>query len=505
MAWLRPKPDDRQLAENNTPANGGEPAGRDAGRDEIAASHDKPPGGVEGADGVELLVRKGDGALASASGGRTYRTYKRRWFGLVQLALLNIVVSWDWLTFAPVAESAATYYRVTQTTINWLSTAFMLSFPLIAPVTVAVLHRGPKLSIMTSAALVLIGNWVRFAGSHKVDPRGGNFGVVMFGQILTGLAQPFALAAPTRYSDLWFTTRGRVAATAIMSLANPLGAAIGQLVVPELVAEGQSEQVSRMVLYVAIISSVASVPAFFIPAAPPTPVAPSSEQTRPALLPSLLTVARSLELWIIMATYWAYVGLFNNVSTLLSQIMKPYGFSEDEAGIGGAVLILIGLVASAVVSPILDRTKSFILAIKLLIPVNGVAYLVFIWMPATKEIPGPYVILALIGATGFSLVPCALELLTELSYPVSPEVTSAMAWAGGQLLGAVFILACGALTEGPDADPPLNLDRGLILQAVIALVVVPPVLALGLFGRGEKVRLRRVKSDEDGLKEVATR
>lgn len=431
----------------------------------------------------------------------------------------------QWLTFAPVAESAATYYRVTQTTINWLSTAFMLSFPLIAPVTVAVLHRGPKLSIMTSAALVLIGNWVRFAGSHKVDPRGGNFGVVMFGQILTGLAQPFALAAPTRYSDLWFTTRGRVAATAIMSLANPLGAAIGQLVVPELVAEGQSEQVSRMVLYVAIIvsrpmnrshtqrddfadrdqSSVASVPAFFIPAAPPTPVAPSSEQTRPALLPSLLTVARSLELWIIMATYWAYVGLFNNVSTLLSQIMKPYGFSEDEAGIGGAVLILIGLVASAVVSPILDRTKSFILAIKLLIPVNGVAYLVFIWMPATKEIPGPYVILALIGATGFSLVPCALELLTELSYPVSPEVTSAMAWAGGQLLGAVFILACGALTEGPDADPPLNLDRGLILQAVIALVVVPPVLALGLFGRGEKVRLRRVKSDEDGLKEVATR
>lgn len=24
-----------------------------------------------------------------------YRTYKRRWFGLVQLSLMNIVVSWD--------------------------------------------------------------------------------------------------------------------------------------------------------------------------------------------------------------------------------------------------------------------------------------------------------------------------------------------------------------------------------------------------------------------------
>lgn len=25
----------------------------------------------------------------------TYRTYKRRWFGLIQLTLMNIVVSWD--------------------------------------------------------------------------------------------------------------------------------------------------------------------------------------------------------------------------------------------------------------------------------------------------------------------------------------------------------------------------------------------------------------------------
>lgn len=29
-----------------------------------------------------------------------YRTYKRRWFGLVQLALMNIVVSWDVRIFA---------------------------------------------------------------------------------------------------------------------------------------------------------------------------------------------------------------------------------------------------------------------------------------------------------------------------------------------------------------------------------------------------------------------
>lgn len=73
----------------------------------------------------------------------------------------------------------------------------------------------------------------------------------MFGQILMGLGQPFVLTAPTRYSDLWFTNRGRVAATAVMSLANPFGGALAQLIDPFWA--DQPHQVPDMVLYIAII------------------------------------------------------------------------------------------------------------------------------------------------------------------------------------------------------------------------------------------------------------
>jgi len=73
----------------------------------------------------------------------------------------------------------------------------------------------------------------------------------MFGQILTGFAQPFVLASPTRYSDLWFTNRGRIAATAVMSLANPFGGALAQLIDPFLASD--AEQIPNMVLYIAII------------------------------------------------------------------------------------------------------------------------------------------------------------------------------------------------------------------------------------------------------------
>lgn len=116
------------------------------------------------------------------------------------------------------------------------------------------LHRGgPKPAIIIASVFILLGNWIRYAAT-KSGPH-GNYGGVMFGQILTGLAQPFVLSAPTRYSDLWFTNRGRVAATAIMSLANPFGGALAQLIDPFWAStdSGAAKDIPNMVLYISII------------------------------------------------------------------------------------------------------------------------------------------------------------------------------------------------------------------------------------------------------------
>ncbi|CAF3539459.1 unnamed protein product [Fusarium graminearum] len=437
---------------------------------------------------------EGDGSIRQGT-STEYRTYKRRWFGLAQLTLMNIIVSWDWMTFAPVASHAAEYYNVRESTINWISTAFFLAFVAVFPISIAILHRGPKLAFMTSAVLILIGNWIRYAGSTKAS--GGNIACAMVGEIVIGFAQPFILAAPTRYSDMWFTNRGRVAATALTSLANPFGAAIGQLITPFMV--NKSSDVSSMVLYISIIpqSTVFALPAFLVPASPPTPVGPASETPKLSLRDSIGVLGRSLEIWLILIPFGVYVGFFNSISSLLNQMLTPYGISDDEAGIGGAVLIVVGLVASAISSPIIDRTKSFLLTLKILVPLVGISYLMFVWMPETRDVAGPYVVLAILGASSFSLVPVALEFLIELSHPLSPEVTSTVAWAMGQLFGAIFIIISDALAAGKDASPPKHMKNALVFQAVLALAVVPLPLCLGLFGREHKTALRRIRSDEE--------
>lgn len=337
---------------------------------------------------------------------------------------------------------------------------------------------------MAASALLLTGNWIRYGGTRCTPP---SFAAVAVGQVLIGLAQPFVLAVPTSYSDLWFTPRGRVSATAFASLANAFGGALGQLIDPFLAVN--PPDIAPMTLYVAIISSVACLPSFFIPARPPTPVAASSTHVRPPLMKQFALLSRNVNFWLIFTAFVVYVGLFNSFSSLLAQMLTPYGYSQNDAGIAGAILILVGLVTAAICSPLIDRSQRYVLLVKCAVPVLAIAYLVFYWAPAAKNDAAPYVICAVIGATSFSILPVVLECITEITWPVAPGLTSTLCWATAQVLGALFIIISEALEDGPHADPPGNMHRALIFQAVLACVVVPFVVAINWVRPIERKRL----------------
>ncbi|KAH8810847.1 major facilitator superfamily domain-containing protein [Xylogone sp. PMI_703] len=430
-----------------------------------------------------------------------YKVYKRRWFGVFQLVLLNIIVSWDWLTYAANSTTAAQYYEISTTAVNWLSTSFLLAFCITTPLAIRVLHRGgPKLATIYASTFILLGNWVRYVGT--IAGHHGNFAAVLVGQILTGLSQPFVLCAPTRYSDMWFTSKGRVMATALMSLSSPLGGALAQLIDPAWASK--ANDIPSMVLYISIVSSVATIPSFFLPARPPGPCAPSATEPKQALSKSLYALAKSPEFWMVIIPFTFYVALFNTVASVINQILQPYSYSEDNAGLAGGILIIAGLVIAAISSPIIDRTKSFVLSTKIFIPIIALSYLTFIWAPQTRTLVAPLVILGALGGASFSLLPIILEFLIEITHPVSPEVTSTLSWAGGQLLGGLFIIVANALRDPGINDgsadngstrPPGNMYRALVFQGVIAMVVMPVPMFLGCFGRAKYLTMRRMEAD----------
>lgn len=207
----------------------------------------------------------------------------------------------------------------------------------------------------------------------------------------------------------------------------------------------------------------------------------------------MIELLKTYEFWCILIPFTAYAGVFNSVSSLINQILSPYGFSESDAGIAGALLIVVGLVCAAITSPITDRYKHYLGMIRVLVPIIAASYIGLIYAPASSYGIAPmYVVCALIGATSFALLPVALEYLVELTYPYSPEIGSTMCWTMGQLSGAVFIIIQNALKAGDDASPPQNMHNALIFSAVVCCVAVPFPITIGMF---RNVRRRRLDVD----------
>ncbi|KAL7784561.1 major facilitator superfamily domain-containing protein [Trichoderma ceciliae] len=362
------------------------------------------------------------------------------------------------------------------------------------PLTVKILGYNLRLAFVMTSVLLIVGNWVRYVGSISATHQSGGIYAVGVGQALLGAAQSLVLSSPTEFAEVWFSPSTRVIATSIMTLSNPLGAALGQVVTPFwLQSVGD---ISSMVLYVSILSSAVAIPGFFIQNRPPTPPSSTPSSAPLSMRVSLRILVTSLECCIIIIPFWILVALFLSMSSLISQIVGPYGISDTDSGIGGGLLILSGLLASAIVSPIIDRTKQFLITTKVAVLIIASCYVAFIWVAPLGNVAGLYALLCVLGAASLASVPVVLEMLGEISYPVGPEVTSTICWAGGQLLGGCLILIADAMEAGEDATPPENMRTYLIFQAALAVAVVPFSLSLGLFGRQQKMELKRTQAEK---------
>lgn len=149
------------------------------------------------------------------------------------------------------------------------------------------------------------------------------------------------------------------------------------------------------------------------------------------------------------------------MSSLLGQILSPYGATEQTAALCGTTLIVSGLVAAVIVSPIVDRYGLALIALKIQVPIIGISYLVLIWTPSLA-VEATYVVLGIIGACSFSLLPISLDLLVEVTRPIAPEVTSAVCWMVGQLLSIVFVLIMQSLKAGEASNPPFKMERSVL-------------------------------------------
>lgn len=374
----------------------------------------------------------------------THVTYKRRWFGVAVIALLNFMSAFSIIVYAPIADITREYFKLSSATpINWLYISATFVYVAVSPLSFVTTRQSAKVSLTVGAGTLITGAWLRYLGT-----RVASYPCLLLGSILCGASQPFALNTPSHYSDLWFRDDGRVTATALMSLASPLGQAIGTLVVPFMATE--ASDLPKATLHIALLFTLTTWFAILIPSRPPqTSLAPRSMIHHSSTLSSLHALSTNPEYLCILVTFSIYVAAFSAFASLTQQFIHPYGFSDIQAGIIGAVTVLSGLLAGALTAPLLDKTKAYRIPISLCVSLSSLAYF-GLFFAIRKESTLTFALIVIlsstVGASGLILLPLSLELATDLTLSQSPpELNSAILWMGGQLLSGLFIVLMDAL------------------------------------------------------------
>ena len=149
----------------------------------------------------------------------------------------------------------------------------------------------------------------------------------------------------------------------------------------------------------------------------------------------------------------------------------PYGYTQLEGATAIACLIFVGIAAALIVSPILDRTKWHVPAMKVFVVIVAIAYTGLPWVPDSHSTGLLYATYAVAGAFSLSLEPCVLEFQASNTHPVSPEFSSVICWCGARVMSAIFTYVAGdalLLKEPKEGQPTGSLFNGLIFIAGMA-------------------------------------
>ncbi|KAJ0002722.1 hypothetical protein NQD34_007871 [Periophthalmus magnuspinnatus] len=164
------------------------------------------------------------------------KVYKRRWFVLLVLCLLNLSNATLWLSFAPVSSQTASYLGVSLAQVNWLSLVYMLlSVPLSLGTTWMLDALGLRLTLIVGSWLNMTGAVIRFLGAALPEyDASSRYPVVLLGQAISALAQPLIIFTPTKLAALWFPVHQRTTANMLASMSNPLGLLLANILSPLL-------------------------------------------------------------------------------------------------------------------------------------------------------------------------------------------------------------------------------------------------------------------------------
>jgi len=380
-----------------------------------------------------------------------------RW--VVLFAIVPIIISTEimWLSLAPIASIAESFYGVNSLSISLFSMSYMIMYILFAlPASWVIDRYGFRTSLIIGALITASFGLIRALFAH-------DFTVVLISQFIIAIGQPFLLNISTKVPANWFPLSERSTAAGILTMAQYIGFAVPMLVAPIIAVDFGIETTFMIFAIVAIISAILAI--LFTkekPAIPPPGPLVDKESFSLGAIKSLLS-NKSYVLVLIVS--FISMGIFNTLLTLIESILLPRGITTVQAGIAGALFVVCGIVGAVVLPIISDkmhrRTPFFITAIALLVPL-------YLGLTFISEFA---LVAAICGIAGFSIMgvaPILFQYGSESAYPVSEGTSLGLILLMGQISGAAFVFLFEMLTSSTH-----SIVLPMLLLVLATVVEVP--------------------------------
>ncbi|CAF3612492.1 unnamed protein product [Adineta steineri] len=384
-------------------------------------------------------------------------TYKRRWFYLFVVCLAQISNALIWINFSPIANLGTEYYKVSYDAINWLSLMYMIvSIPFTLPSTWLIDKLGVRYGMLIGTWMNAVGSIVRCFSILPIFSNSGRFTILMIGQFICALAQTFILFIPTKFSFVWFSEQQRSLANSIAIGSNFFGILIGSILSPLIVPN-----ISKipLLLYLSVIPAlIAALLSLGIRSAqPPTPSCQAIVYVQQPFLLALLRLFRSKSYIVLFIGCGLAIGCFNTLSTLVQQMMCPFGYDNVTVGFCLGWFIGAGCLGSLVFGYFADKTGKLEEISKILYATSSIAYILlvlFIINQVWKYFI--YFAFAFVGFVSLPLSPISMDLSLECVYPIPEATATGISVMSSQIIGILMVVIF------PKFARPLNVHQMLI-------------------------------------------
>jgi cyanate permease len=357
-----------------------------------------------------------------------FKVYRYRWIMLTVYMLVIAVNQLMWITFAPITGEASLFYGVSDLKIGILSMSFMIVY--------LVISIPASWIIDTYGIRIGVGTGVLFTGVFGII-RGmvpANYNLLLLSQIGIAIGQPFLLNSITKVSARWFPIRERATASGLGTLAMYVGILSGMLVTPFLV---NGSGISGMLKIYGVISVAAAVVFLLLARERPltAPCHPDQEE-RALAIDGLRLIFRNRDFKWLMFIFFIGLGVFNSVTTWIENILSPRGFSAEQAGITGGLMIIGGILGAIIIPLMSDHYR------------KRIPFITLALAGATLSLAGitfatNYFLLLVSGMSfGFFLLssgPIGFQYGAEVTYPVSEGTSNGFLLLMGQVSGIAFI------------------------------------------------------------------